>query len=593
MGAFVLFDGSRVPDTARARAVFRRKGFPDPTEFSLGASGLLLFSKQRAPVQSWFESESGYKLFCTGTPIYKGLGYADGMRELLRDWESGSVIREELVGFYCLLFFDGSRVSLATDPSGLYHTFSNVDGTVISSSLQAVLASDGIRHRIARDALLEQLLTGSIAGPDTLFSDIVLLTAERQRDFRSPIADFVTFDSATPRDELCRRSFSECVERQLTVLRKYFDRIRLLSEEMDTSLGVSGGYDSRLLLLLAKEAGLPIFAHTYSSPAHEQELAVAEELAGYAGVPLTPIPVRTWTHLNDLQLRANMDDALFYWDGRTNRTMGSFNDVHTRALRINAMGSARLGFNGLGGELYRNPEHLPADGLDFGQWLQYFVMTPGSAAAIRDRTSRQALTERLGRKYARLMEVDSLDRLDRHLARRWYRDVWLPYSAGPRLCAENELSFALMPFADWSVTRESLKVTPHIGVGGEFEAAMIRMLDQGAASITSKYGHPFNHVPLRARLSDMVKSLVPLGPRLRSHVQRTMSSVSKQRPGNTSDPPPGVQEGLRILRETNLPINWDVLLANDVNRDRCYYMAYFLSSFREHLGFDPGGMTGS
>ncbi len=591
MGAFALLGESESLGETRVRAVFRRKGFSEPAEFTLGTARLLLFPKQMSPVRNWFDTQSGRRLFCTGTPVYKGLGYADGMEELLRDWESGSVIREELVGFYCLLFFDGSRVSLATDPSGLYHVFSNADGTVVSSSLQAVLVADGKSHAVNRDALAEQLLTGSVAGPDTLCSDIVLLTEKSRRDFRSPVADFVTFGPATPRDELCRRSFSECVERQLSVLRKYFERIRLLSEETGTSLGVSGGYDSRLLLLLAREAGLTVFAYTYTSPGHGQEQAVAEELTRHAGIPLTSIPVRTWLHLDDRQLRANMDDALFYWDGRTNRTMGSFNDVHTRALRIDAMGPARLGFNGLGGELYRNPEHLPADGLDFGQWLQYFVMTPGSAAAICDRTSRQALTKRLGRKYARLMGIDSLDRLDRHLARRWYRDVWLPYSAGPRLCAENQLSFALMPFADWSVTRESLKVTPHIGVGGLFEAAMIRALDSGAARITSNYGHDFEQVPLRTRVSDMIRSLVPLGPRLRSHVQRTMSSVSKQRPGNNPDPPPGVQEGLRVLKRIDLPVNWDVLLSNDVNRDRCYYIAYFLSSFQEQLSPDSGGVT--
>jgi hypothetical protein len=70
-----------------------------------------------------------------------------------------------------------------------------------------------------------------------------------------------------------------------------------------------------------------------------------------------------------------------------------------------------------------------------------------------------------------------------------------------------------------------------------------------------------------------------------------MSSVSTQRPGITPEPPSGVQEGLRVLKGINLPVNWDVLLSNDVNRDRCYYIAYFLSSFREHLRFDSGGMT--
>jgi hypothetical protein len=272
-------------------------------------------------------------------------------------------------------------------------------------------------------------------------------------------------------------------------------------------------------------------------------------------------------------------------------TMGSFSDVHTRALHIKAMGSAGLGLNGLGGELYRNGEHLNSGSLDFGQWFRYFVMGPDCTAAIRDRESTDAVVDRLGRKYARLMGMDDLKSIDRNVARRWYRDVWLPYSAGPKLSAENQLSFALMPFADRTVSSEALRATPHVGVGGAFEAAMIRALDSGAARITSNYGHAFDQVPLRTRLSDGVKSLVPLGPRLRYHTKKAMSSVSTQRPGITPEPPSGVQEGLRVLKGINLPVNWDVLLSNDVNRDRCYYIAYFLSSFREHLRFDSGGMT--
>ncbi|UCG42186.1 MAG: hypothetical protein JSU73_09940 [candidate division WOR-3 bacterium] len=593
MGAFLLVKESGSQDTARARAVFRHKGFSEPAEFLLGDARLLLFQKQMNPVQNWFDSESGCRLFSAGTPVYKGLGYADGMRELLGDWESGNFDRSELVGCYCLLFFDGSRVSMAIDPSGLYHVFSSADGAVVSSSLQAVLVSDGASHPVNRDALLEQLLTGSIVGPDTLLEDIVLLTQEKQRRFRSPIADFQVARPSTTDDGLCPRSLSECVERQLTVLREYFERIRALSAETGTSMGVSGGYDSRLLLLLAREAGLGVFTYTYRSPGHDKEQDVAEKLTRHAGVLLTPIPVRTWEHLDGKELRANMEDALYYWDGRTNLTMGTFNDVHTRALRVKAMGPTRLGFNGLGGELYRNPEHLSAGSYDFGQWLQFFVMRPGCTAAVRDEKSAEALTDRLGQKYARLMGVDSLNRLDRQLARRWYRDVWLPYSAGPRLCAENQLSFALMPFADWSVTRESLKATPHIGVGGELEAEMIRTLDSRAAGIASYYGYSFEHMPLRTRLSDRVKSLVPLGPRLRAHVQRAMCSVRKRHPDSICRPPSSVQDGLRILRSINLPIDWNVLLSEDVNRSRCYYIAHFLDSFRKHLGFDSGGVTGS
>ncbi|MCX6842135.1 MAG: hypothetical protein NTX53_07645 [candidate division WOR-3 bacterium] len=591
MGLFVLHSDSTKVDKELLRRLFVKKGFLPPDEMPMGQARLMFSERPGVPPPTWYRSREGWSLHYVGTLAYRSLGYRAGVKRFLDDFAGDSVDDSELVGSFCAIVFDGSRVRLQTDTAGLCHVFSNREGTVISNSLQAVLSADGRRHTLNRDALLEQLLTGSIAGPDTLFTDIVLLTQDKQRSFRSPTAGFSVADSTAVRNEPCRESFSECVEHQLAVLRKYFDRIRALSEELGTSLGISGGYDSRLLLLLAKEAGLPIFAHTFSSPAHEQEQTVAEELTRYAGVPLSAIPIRTWMHLNDQRLRANMDDALFYWDGRTNMTMGGFNDVNTRAVRIKAMGSAGLGLNGLGGELYRNREHLKSGSLDFGQWFRYLVMGPDCTAAIRDRESTAAVVDRLGRKYARLMGMRQLKSIDRYVARRWYRDVWLPYSAGPRLSAENQLSFALMPFADRTVSSEALCATPLIGTGGAFEAAMIRALDRGAAGITSNYGHAFDHVSLRTRLSDGVKSWVPLGPKLRFHMKKAVSSVSTQYLGNTREPPPGVQEGLRVLKEINLPVNWDVLLSDDVNRDRCYYIAYFLSSFREHLSFDSGGTT--
>lgn len=582
----MLFHESHAPHMARTRTVFRRKGFSEPAECSLGAARLLLYPKQLNPVRNWFEAESGRRLCCTGTPVYKGLGYAQGMTELLKDWESRRVLRDELVGFYCLLFFDGSRVSLMTDSSGLYHIFSNADGTVISNSLQAVLVADGIRHPVDRDALTEQLLTGSVTGPDTLFKDIVLLTQEKQKEFRSPIADFMAI-RPPPADPGARHStFTECVEQQLTVLREYFHRIRALSGEMGLSLGVSGGYDSRLLLLLARDAGLSVSVYTYSSSKHARESSVAEELAKHAGIGLVHVPVRAWRELDYLARRVNMNDALYLWDGRTNMTMGSFNDVHAREVRIRALGSSGLSLNGLGGELYRNREHLRAGRIDFGEWLLYYVLTPDSVAALAGARDLTLLRDRLAVKYAAVLgrSARQLRHFDRSVARLLYRDVWLPYSAGPKLCAENAISFSLMPFADSEVSRSALGANPHIGYGGCFEAEMIRKIDPGLAKVNSCYGHSFDTVPMFKRVADCAISAIPERLRIAYGDMHFAIRRRLQSPALVDDlTRSALAWSIQLLVQFGLPILWDRLVLSPNHRDRILYLAYFFYVFSDSV----------
>jgi hypothetical protein len=309
------------------------------------------------------------------------------------------------------------------------------------------------------------------------------------------------------------------------------------------------------------------------------------EITHVSGLPLRRLPLRMWDSLKPDALAKNVEDALCFWDGRTNTTMGSFNDVDTRWLRSTALGNARLGFNGTGGELYRNREHHRERRVDFDQWLAFFVIGPECTASVGSDPEAASLLSDVVRKYLTLMKLADGRGFDLHSARRWYRDVWLPFSAGPRLCAENQLAFALMPFADSIVSAESLGVTPHLGSGGSFQSAMIRTLDPEIAKVDSNYGHGLDRIPPMTRFRDSLISVFPLSIRCRYHMSRTLARARR----NTIPAAPqlrSVTEGLELLRQLKLPIRWDVLMSRSFDRDRCYYIAHFLHSFREH--FDIG-----
>ena len=130
---------------------------------------------------------------------------------------------------------------------------------------------------------------------------------------------------------------------------------------------------------------------------------------------------------------------------------------------------------------------------------------PGRPTQLPDVTSRGNTQGRPG--------SDRLKWFDRERARRYYRDIWLPYVAGPRISAENQLGQSLMPFADAAVSAAALRATPFVGSHGDFEAAMIRRLNRrppgcrrptavGLGDVTAEATGRFGVtlLPLRARL---------------------------------------------------------------------------------------------
>jgi len=423
----------------------------------------------------------------------------------------------------------------------------------------------------------------SVAGIIAPVLDIILLNRAEQTGFRSRMCQFVT--PAVPQGAVSAElAFRDEVDRQVEVLRKYFQSIRATAEAHGIDIGLSGGYDSRLLLLLASESGVPISAHTFAGLAHLLEREIAGELARLTHVELRPVPVRLLEDKDGCEADANIDDALHYYDGRTNMTMGTFNDVHTRAARLTALGARRLGLNGLGGELYRNREHLRRGAINFREWMQYYAFDPAAAAAVKDRKLRGALVEKLGRKYAGLIGVDAGERFDREVARRYYRDVWLPYSAGPKNCAENKLAYFLMPFADPSVTSHSIRINRNLGLAGRFEGAMIRRLSTTVADVPSSYGGGFGRDPVTVSLRAWFHAAVPVWARNlhgRRHAQRSTrraGSFEIWLPRNDR-----LLAGLELLRAFGLPLDWGVLLADRVHRDRALFVGQFLHAFRDHV----------
>jgi len=370
-------------------------------------------------------------------------------------------------------------------------------------------------------------------------------------------------------------SFSHCVDAQLAALRLHFQLIRQLAGDAGVSIGLSGGYDSRLVLLLAVEAGIPVHPYCYGSPKHAQENALAQQVSAAAGLPLRVIPVRRWTDLKEGDLEANIVDALAFFAGRTNKTMGTFNDVHTARIHRECMGPAAVNLNGLGGELYRNRERLPPFPFSFTAWLWQYVAGPDLQGAFTAPRDREHFESYFATRHGAVLGLSKLKWLDRHLARRWYRDIWLPHFAGARLAAERRVGRAMMPFADPAVSATALAATPFIGAHGELEAELLRRLDAGIAALPSSYGAGFGRIPRHRRLKDAVMALAPIAARL----ARNRLRQNWRGPRTSTLPAPSrerFQDALANLQAQAPSIDVGFLLGDCVSRDRTLYIAEFL-----------------
>lgn len=393
-------------------------------------------------------------------------------------------------------------------------------------------------------------------------------------------------------DRRCR-SFDGCVDFQLETLRRYFRKIREMAGDRGVSMGLSGGYDSRLMLLLAVEAKINVQPFTFSSEAHTKEMSVAHALAGSLGMDLRVIPVRKWTQLTPEELERNIDDSIAYYDGRTNATMGSFNDVHTARIQRECLGNAVINLNGMGGELYRNRERLPPYGFGFSNWFWHYVSRPTMTRAFFTEAECVRFERRMAERYGEILGLGKIDRMNRHIARRWYREVWLSSYGGVRLAAENRVGLSLMPFADREVSAVALGATPYIGAHGEFEAEMIRRLDAKIAALPSSYGPGFSKAPFHRRLRDFAMSLIPIGARLARHRAKELTRRGRETTGTI---PPQFHGRfapvLAHLRAMVPPVDLDFLLRDPVARDRALYIAEYLyrnrsSNSRPECGDEP------
>ena len=273
-------------------------------------------------------------------------------------------------------------------------------------------------------------------------------------------------------------------------------------------MGLSGGYDSRLVLACIHtftEGKVHLHSHSTEND-HKKDLEIAELMAGYVQVACHVVKTKKLLHSSDIE--DVLKKSVLYFDGRSSFSIGGCGEVYTAKYRAESTEKTPFTMTGIGGELYRNVFDMGRKKISFSNFMKENVFSSGFKAAVTDDLYEEQSRGILMRAAKRL-DINSNGRISKEIAHRYYCEIMMPDGQGVALDAYNQVSYCVAPFLEPIVIAKGYEAISFHGSGGEFEGQLINIIDSGLASLPSSYGYPINSRPLLSKMKERLRILIP------------------------------------------------------------------------------------
>jgi len=573
MGAFFLYQSDIKLNLPAVEALFRAKGFSlPPVRQHFGVWTLMHYRKQLLPEETMSVSNGIVTLVATGTFSYMGNGLRQSLKQVLADYQANRLVEDSFVGAYSLLFCTAQSITVLSDRLNLLHVFTNQQQTVFSSSFAAVLKAGPQKFKLNVPAVIENALAGYIIGPETIVHGIHQVD-ERYR--ARSIHAGITFQRHNLQElhtaPSVRGDFETCVKDQIDELDRWFIQLkRLVDEAGGVDIGLSGGYDSRLLVLMATRHFNKVTAHSHFHRQITRDESVAQEIARFLAVPLNRFEASKQPAEMDVEeFERNLESAAPFSDMRVVHDYSWLNFFRTRWYRELVLKDVRFAMNGLGGELYRNHDNQVYRVNEPRAWLKARILGPGVFSAIGPKALDDSMDHILAKASTALGQPLGRQ-ISHHQMRRYFGELFSVYGAAVRLNADNQIAFSLSPYLDYQLRRASYRVLPQLGLAGRVEREMIKRLDKGVAAIPSAYGYRLDRLEPGLRLLKCgIRGLVPYC------VQNSVNMVrlhGARRPSPVYEAlfrrQPLVRQAAELMRSQRFGLIWSRTVQNDVLMQR-------------------------
>lgn len=489
---------------APALAAFDRKGLRPGPRLLRDGFVLQLYGKLREAPAPVLDLPGGDFIALTGTAVYRGRRGPEALRALHDDFLGGVDFTRELYGAYCAFVHHGGELQVFTDHAGYYPVYRDRDFRVLSSSFLATAALAG-KRTVSAHEFYEYLFFGFFFHHRTLFEEVALLDNRRiwrltpELDSRSYAPDAGGHPAPLP--------FADQVAAIADNLCDYF---RILGGAFDGrfTTALSGGYDSRLVLAVARKLGLRVDLYVYGSPG-DADVRIARRVAEGESLALDHVDKDAFPEMPREDYPDHLGRQFHFFDAF--KSFGVFDNGSDLETRLRRTASTPLQVGGAGGEIYREIWNVS----DRRIGIRDFVATRychGDYSYCTDRFREERFHDALADKVRDILQTDR-DRMDRRQLEMLFPLLRNRFAAQNN-AINNQVASAVLPFMEARFLDQSYRVPIAYKYFGRLEAALIHRLDPALAAYPSNYGPNFTAPPSAARrLKTLATMHLPLAVR--------------------------------------------------------------------------------
>jgi hypothetical protein len=467
---------------------------------------LHLYGKTRIESDSVLEFEGGGFIATVGTCIYKGQIGKAALRILHEDFERGALSFEALMGHFAVWIYSGGKLVVFNDFRGMYRIRANRDRSVISSSFLAVCETLTKRTPNPQE-VFEYLYFDSVYGHDTVIREVEILhrqsihqllptQSSETKKIRLP-----AFDGARPLSDQAL-DVHESLSAHFSVLANLFGDSQ--------SLGLTGGYDSRMTLAYFRQAGVTPYLYVQGA-SDSPDVRVAKMIAEGEGLEIQHDEDEANPHFDIEDFEDRVRTAYFYLDGLPHT--GIFGEgAMVSGDRQQTQRPETIRIYGMGGEYFRTTVALRNRSALLSDYLKVEFQR-ADFSVLGPLFDKQAFLSRFAGKIKDSLKIESnvISRSQMELA---YRDFRLANGAGTQMTLQNERAFAIVPFAEPIYAHFSAAIPVSNRLNARFQSELIKLVDPKLASYPMEYGYSLADGPgIKTKIKSQIKQRFPISIR--------------------------------------------------------------------------------
>ncbi len=483
MGGLFLYPKDSGIDVKRAKEVFSQKGLNDYRVYIVGNFELLLYKKILGLEHNVYSH--GLNFICSiGTLIYKGQTPSQSIRFLYYDLLVNKICCNQIVGAFCVVAYINNKLQVFNDDENFFPIYLHKELNVISSSFLAICEiSDTLTiHRLSAR---ENLITGCSFGFDTYFNEI-----KRYRwGNKNILPENVEHLPITKTIQKSSGTMQLVEEIQEEAIEKVFKWLSLSANQLGCEVGLSSGYDSRLLLSLCLnffDQNKVIIGSNYKNPP-DNDLRVARQISDIIGKELNEIEITATHQMTAADYEQNITNAFHFYDGQFRVNHGWTRQYRTAQYRIKAIAGCSMGLSGHAGELLRNDYNLDSGSFSYCLFLMNHLLGKSGQNQLGSKNDIDELFSYIKHKLIHIFDPGINKLVDKETVHRYYNEAWCPSGPGIRISIENQISYYVSPFSDYNISKNAYNLVPYLNKGAVYEKKLVKQYYQSLSKIPYEF----------------------------------------------------------------------------------------------------------